>query len=620
MRSTVYKATAAATTTTGPGLLEPGPEEEEEPPPPPHLRQPPPPAQNQIPVPAPVAAAAAGPKGRATVPAAAAAAAPGQQQQEGGGGGGCCWGGLVPSPCPAGSTRQAGVGDAAGSSRPSKYQAVLPGHTAAAAAARDGKRGGPNAGPGGGPASLSPTPPPLLPSSASATAEPGQPPPPPPPPSPPAPVAGGSPAPSEPCGKWKSGSTTSSSGGGGGGGGGGGSSLRKSPMGAGGGASSQAACLKQILLLQLDLIEQQQQQLQAKEKEIEELKAERDTLLARIERMERRMQLVKKDNEREKHKIFQGYETEEKVDPEIPVPEKLPIECPPQELLEMSQPLPLKHFPYGRNGKGHKRKSPFGSAERKTPVKKLVAEFSKVKCKTPKASPLKDEPSSSLTESVSRRELRSQETPEKAQSLGDAPLKSSASLKGPGCHSKDKSSYSEIEDLPYLSTTEMYLCRWHQPPPSPLREPSPKKEETVAIPSWRDHTVEPLRDLNSSELLENLDDSVFSKRHAKLELDEKRRKRWDIQRIREQRILQRLQLRMYKKKGIQESEPEVTSFFPESDDVESLLITPYLPVVAFGRPLPKLTPQNFELPWLDERSRCRLEMQKKQTPHRTCRK
>ncbi|KAH0626868.1 hypothetical protein JD844_002133 [Phrynosoma platyrhinos] len=114
---------------------------------------------------------------------------------------------------------------------------------------------------------------------------------------------------------------------------------------------------------------------------------------------------------------------------------------------------------------------------------------------------------------------------------------------------------------------------------------------SFTVPSWRDHTVEPLRDLNPSEIVENLDDSVFSKRHAKLELDEKRRKRWDIQRIREQRILQRLQLRMYKKKGIQESEPEVTSFFPESDDVESLMITPYLPVVAFGRPLPKLIPQ-----------------------------
>ncbi|XP_070583448.1 male-specific lethal 1 homolog isoform X1 [Erythrolamprus reginae] len=594
MRSTVYKATA---TTTGPGLLEPGPKEEEEPPPP-HLRQPPPPPQNQIPVPAPVAAA--GPKGRAIVPA---AAAPGQQQPEGSGGG-CCWGGLVPSPCPPGSTRQAGVGDAAGSSRPSKYQAVLPGHTAAATATKDSKRGDSQAGPGGPPTSLSPPPPPL--SSASATAEPGQPPP------PPAVASRGSPVSSEPSGKWKSASSSSSTGSGGG------NSLRKSPMGAGGGNSSQAACLKQILLLQLDLIEQQQQQLQAKEKEIEELKAERDTLLARIERMERRMQLVKKDNERDKHKIFQEYETEEKVDPDIP--EKLPIECPPQELLETSQPLPLKHFPCGRNGKGHKRKSAFGSAERKTPVKKLVAEFSRVKCKTTKASPLKEEPSSSLTESISRRELRSQETPEKTRLLVDTQLKSSTPLKGPGCHSKDKASCSETEDLPYLSTTEMYLCRWHQPPPSPLREPSPKKEETVAIPSWRDHTVEPLKDMNPSELLENLDDSVFSKRHAKLELDEKRRKRWDIQRIREQRILQRLQLRMYKKKGIQESEPEVTSFFPESDDVESLLITPYLPVVAFGRPLPKLTPQNFELPWLDERSRCRLETQKKQTPHRTCRK
>ncbi|KAM6042537.1 LOW QUALITY PROTEIN: male-specific lethal 1 homolog [Theristicus caerulescens] len=398
------------------------------------------------------------------------------------------------------------------------------------------------------------------------------------------------------------------------------SGARRGGMGAGGGSPGQAACLRQILLLQLDLIEQQQQQLQAKERQIEELKAERDTLLARIERMERRVQLVKKDSEREKHRIFQGFEVDEK--PEAEACEKLPLECP-QDLLEPPPTLQPKHFPYGRNGKGHKRKPTFGSAERKTPVKKLVSEFSKVKSKTPKHSPGKEESGGSLSETVCKRELRSQETPEKPRSLLETPLRASALPKGPSAHPKEKGFFSsETDDLPYLSTTEMYLCRWHQPPPSPLplREPSPKKEETVAIPSWRDHVVEPLRDPNPSDLLENLDDSVFSKRHAKLELDEKRRKRWDIQRIREQRILQRLQLRMYKRKGIQESEPEVTSFFPEPDDVESLLITPYLPVVAFGRPLPKLTPQNFELPWLDERSRCRLEVQKKQTPHRTCRK
>lgn len=41
---------------------------------------------------------------------------------------------------------------------------------------------------------------------------------------------------------------------------------------------SQATCLKQLLLLQLDLIEQQQQQLQSKDKEIEDLKSDRDTV------------------------------------------------------------------------------------------------------------------------------------------------------------------------------------------------------------------------------------------------------------------------------------------------------------------------------------------------------
>lgn len=36
-----------------------------------------------------------------------------------------------------------------------------------------------------------------------------------------------------------------------------------------------------------------------------------------------------------------------------------------------------------------------------------------------------------------------------------------------------------MEELPYMTTTEMYLCCWKQPPLSPLREESPKKEEDV---------------------------------------------------------------------------------------------------------------------------------------------
>uniref|UniRef100_UPI00398EFFB1 male-specific lethal 1 homolog isoform X2 n=1 Tax=Pristiophorus japonicus TaxID=55135 RepID=UPI00398EFFB1 len=400
---------------------------------------------------------------------------------------------------------------------------------------------------------------------------------------------------------------------------------------------SQSARLKQIVLLQLDLIEQQQQQLQLKEREIDELKAEKETLLARLERMERRMQLVKKENEKDKHRFVQVVDgSEEKNATEL---EKIQ-----PEHQQMTPEQPLAQVPSNRtethSGKGYKRKSALGTTERKAPVKKLAAEFSRVRTKLAKSSPLRRASSSPLPDKVSKRELRSKETPEKSKSQIEGAYKPSTTLKTPGLPtSKEQPVSNDIEEEPCLCTTEMYLCRWHQRPPSPLREPSPKKEETVAsreckrilwrwgyssrhheVPSWKEHSAEPLVDPQPDEIIENLDDCVFTKRHAKLELDEKRRKRWDIQRIREQRLLQRLQLRMYKKKGIQEAEPEILSFFPEPDDVESLVITPFLPVVAFGRPLPKLSQQNFELPWLDERSRCRIDIQKKQTPHRTCRK
>lgn len=42
------------------------------------------------------------------------------------------------------------------------------------------------------------------------------------------------------------------------------------------------------------------------------------------------------------------------------------------------------------------------------------------------------------------------------------------------------SSLVESEELPYMATTEMYLCCWHQPPPSPWRDQSPVQEDTVA--------------------------------------------------------------------------------------------------------------------------------------------
>lgn len=331
-------------------------------------------------------------------------------------------------------------------------------------------------------------------------------------------------------------------------------SVRKTPAN----PHTQANCLRQILLLQLDLIEQQQQQLQAKDKEIDELKADKETLLARIERMERRLQLTRKDP-RDK-RLFQPLE------PWTPDKDDLWD----LELDDSPQTNSPRSLPFSRGGKGHKRKFCF-----------LDSKIQKSRGKGPKFSPVKSECGAG---SPYQRELRSKETPEK---IGLGRPTSERDTLHPG---KEESELTaQMEELPFMSTTEMYLCRWHQPPPSPLREPSPKKEEVVAIPSWRENSMEPLDEDSANDVPEMLDDGVFLKRHAKLELDEKRRKRWDIQRIREQRMFQRLQQRMNKKKGIQESEPEVASFYPDTEDVESIIITPFLPVVAFGRPLPKLT-------------------------------
>ncbi|XP_034073473.1 male-specific lethal 1 homolog [Gymnodraco acuticeps] len=376
--------------------------------------------------------------------------------------------------------------------------------------------------------------------------------------------------------------------------------IRKTPSN----PHTQANCLRQILLLQLDLIEQQQQQLQSKDKEIDEIKAEKDTLLARIERMERRLQLTKKDPPRDK-RLFQPLEPW--------TPDKEDVWD--LEGEEGQQGNSTNQLPFSRGGKGQKRKSCFGDVKGQ-----------KSRGKSAKLSPHK---SDIQPGSPNQRELRSKETPEKT-----FPLRS-GSERDPMLPCKEEPGLScEIDDLPFMSTTEMYLCCWNQPPLSPLRETSPKKEEEVAsewtphvvhdmlivFPSWRENPIEPLEDDPSFIPPEPMDDSVFLKRHAKLELDEKRRKRWDIQRIREQRVFQRLQQRMNRKKVVAETEPELSSFYPETEDVETIVITPFLPVVAFGRPLPKLSQQNFELPWLDDRSRCRIEVPKKHTPHRTCRK
>lgn len=139
------------------------------------------------------------------------------------------------------------------------------------------------------------------------------------------------------------------------------------------------------------------------------------------------------------------------------------------------------------------------------------------------------------------------------------------------------------------------------------------KAVNLEVPHWR---VKVYADSYHLEGTENLDDEVFLKRHSRLENDERRRKRWDVQRIREQRIVDKLKQRQSKghhlnsdhtsTNGGADGRPDSldgydtpASLWPAPEyDLQYIEVTDQLPVGAFGVPLPAITPAEFSIPWL----------------------
>lgn len=126
--------------------------------------------------------------------------------------------------------------------------------------------------------------------------------------------------------------------------------------------------------------------------------------------------------------------------------------------------------------------------------------------------------------------------------------------------------------------------------------PSTSSEEAAAeaieVPTWR---VNPIASLYSMEGTENLDDEVFRKRHAKLEANEKRRKRWDLQLLREQQHTERLRRRMERRAEKPSTCPP--TFCGDLKQIHFVEVVDEIPVQAFGQPIPELQPREFQLPW-----------------------
>ena len=135
-----------------------------------------------------------------------------------------------------------------------------------------------------------------------------------------------------------------------------------------------------------------------------------------------------------------------------------------------------------------------------------------------------------------------------------------------------------------------------------------KKAEEV--PGWR---VKPISASYIMEGTENIEDENLLKRHTKPENDEKRRKRWDVQRIREQRHVARLRARYDPNDGgdnplvtnpmkanLAEAskESEIKTLLPCPEEAMEILVQDKLPVSVFGCVLPKLNSKDFSLPWM----------------------
>lgn len=71
----------------------------------------------------------------------------------------------------------------------------------------------------------------------------------------------------------------------------------------------------------------------------------------------------------------------------------------------------------------------------------------------------------------------------------------------------------------------------------------PEKEAFVEVPSWRKVPLpEELIRPENEPIEEDVSEAAVLRRHSRLELDEKRRKRWDSQRVREETYLERYAL------------------------------------------------------------------------------
>ncbi|CAD7079447.1 unnamed protein product [Hermetia illucens] len=382
--------------------------------------------------------------------------------------------------------------------------------------------------------------------------------------------------------------------------------------------------LKAMLLLHLDLIQEQSDQLMAKDRLLANLREENESLKLRLERMDKRLQKNKVSEQTESLSLVNStgpdkkenvpklrvYTNKAKAVTQISPPstETSPVPV----MLASAKPVQSTESKYKICDDNHLDNHIIGENNGKY-ITKIVLQ--RVQSPGAESPPLDED---SQPETIAG-EAADTSHPDKSKAPGDLVQKKEESVIANKAQVVEDSfscgSGAEQEPVGVqtrrkhpvrignLTTKKLYCTReWE----AEQIEEDLNREETEAlksecpnleIPKW---TIKDFHGLYAIEGTEDLSDDVFLKRHNKLEVDEKRRKKWDVQRIREQRTIERLKRRHCKEQIVDTEESQIqNSFYPNPESIKFIQITEEIPVNAFGEIIPSVKENGFNLPWPD---------------------
>ncbi|KAK7598312.1 hypothetical protein V9T40_006547 [Parthenolecanium corni] len=155
--------------------------------------------------------------------------------------------------------------------------------------------------------------------------------------------------------------------------------------------------------------------------------------------------------------------------------------------------------------------------------------------------------------------------------------------------------------IPILTTSETYFTSVKEDT-SHLYDAVTYKPTALEVPSFRIVEKDNIRMTNVPKdyLEEDIRIEASKERHLRFETEERKRKKWDVQRIRELRRNERLKETLRrrnsrwsdveppKQKKTENTTELITSLFPNIRAIEKIIITDPIPVTALGTSIPQI--------------------------------